>query len=89
MTKHTQPPEDNVSATLLAVAATPPLTKWTQVDSTGISLNDNDGGRILTISKDEGGMVTFGEACDYYFSVSVSKEDAKRALLEALAWLER
>ena len=66
---------------------TQPLTKWTQIDSAGIYLNDDDGGRILTISKDEGGLITFGEACDY-FSVSMPKEDAKQALREALAWLE-
>lgn len=85
MTNHTQPPEGDVSATQ---AATSPLTKWTQIDSTGIYLNDDDGGRILTISKEGGHLVTFSEACDYYFSVTMSKEDAKRALLEALAWLE-
>ena len=67
---------------------THPLTKWTQVDSTGISLKDDDGGRILSISVEDDGLITFGEACDYYFSVSMPKEDAKQALREALAWLE-
>lgn len=70
------------------------LTKWNpmvrglEVDHTGISLNDDDFGRVLEITKDSAGLVTFSEACDGYYCISMPKEEAKRALLEALAWLE-
>lgn len=70
------------------------LTKWKpmvrglEADHTGISLNDDDFDRVLEITKDLAGLVTFREACDGYYCISMPKEEAKRALLEALAWLE-
>ena len=45
--------------------------------------------RVLGIYADRNtGNIIFGEQCDDYFSVTLTPEQAKAALLEAIAWIE-
>lgn len=64
------------------------LTKW-KIDKFSqetISLN-GAGNRILSLQKN-GDSIIFQEECDDCFSVEMSKEDAKKALLEAIEWID-
>lgn len=54
----------------------------------GLILFDNDWHGIFSLMKQKNGSITFCEECDGYFSIDMSKEDAKIALLEALAWID-
>ena len=72
----------------------PELTKWkignTKIgfEAPGLILLDGDMDRVVSIRKDEDGQIVFMEECDGYFRVTMSPEDAKSALREALAWLD-
>ena len=70
------------------------LTKW-EIGCTeggqsenGLILLDGEMNRVVSLVKEDDGEITFREECDGYFSVTMPKEDAKQALLEALAWLD-
>ena len=70
------------------------LTKW-KIDRTecghaenGLILIDGSMNRVVSLAKEEDGQVTIREECDGYFSVTMPKEHAKQALLEALAWID-
>jgi hypothetical protein len=72
-----------------------PLSKWRigrkqgwHVDRNGLILLDGETDRILSLLIEEDGKITFQEECDGYFFVTMEKEEAKKALLEALAWID-
>jgi hypothetical protein len=54
-------------------------------DTPGIHIPE---ARVLSIYKLSDGSINFREDCDEYFSVTLSKEQAKELLLEALEWIE-
>lgn len=71
------------------------LTKWMTgrtekgYGKNGLILLDNEGeGNILSLEKSNDGTITFMEECDGCFFVTMSKTDAKQALMEAIAWID-
>lgn len=70
------------------------LTKWkigrTESGHAGSSLIllDGEKDRVVSLVKESDGQITLREECDGYFSVTMPKDDAKKALLEALAWID-
>ena len=70
------------------------LTKWKIGPSQdgygeqGLILLDGESDRIVSLVKSADGQIVFQEECDRYFTVSMSKDDAKQALREALAWID-
>jgi len=70
------------------------LTKW-KVGRTedgygepGLILLDGDMNRTLSIRKDETGHIVFREECDGYFHATMTPDEARLALHEALAWID-
>lgn len=63
--------------------------KFWEERSGGINLINGEDGRnyILTIKKKDG-KIRFRENCDQYFSVTLSPEDAKVALREAIDYID-
>lgn len=54
----------------------------------GLILLDGDRNRIVSLMKEPDGTVTFREECDGYFCVTMPKDEAKKALVEALEWID-
>ena len=54
----------------------------------GLILLDGEMNRVVSLVKETDGKVTFRDECDGYFCVTMPKDEAKKALLEALAWLD-
>lgn len=52
-----------------------------------IILSDGDSDMVLSLKKEETGVIRFREECDKYFFISMSKEDAIKALEEAIEWI--
>lgn len=50
--------------------------------------NKIDVGRVVSIKKLDNGNVRFREECDCYFEFTLTKEEAKQLLTEALEWLD-
>jgi hypothetical protein len=46
-------------------------------------------GDPFIIEKELEGQITFRDGCDEIYTVTMSKEDAKKALLEAIAWIDK
>ena len=69
------------------------LTKWTEgrtetsYGGVGLLLLDGRSNQVLSLQK-VGDNIKFTEECDGFFHVTVSKEDAIQALLEAIAWVK-
>ena len=70
------------------------LTKWKigksqdSYGEKGLILLDGDFDHIVSLVKRPDGQIVFQEECDGYFTVAMSKDDAKQALREALAWID-
>ncbi len=54
-------------------------------DTSGIHIPEH---RVMSIYKLPDGNINFREDCDEYFNVTLSKEEAKELLTEALEWLD-
>ena len=70
-----------------------PLTKWEMWEigptaQRGLILIDGGSNNVISLVKEPDGKVTFQEECDGHFFVTMSKDEAKEALSEALAWLD-
>lgn len=70
------------------------LTKW-KIGTTegmhpdsGLILLDGKMDRVVSLVKEQDGKVTFREESDGYFCVTMTKEEAKKALLEAITWID-
>jgi hypothetical protein len=70
------------------------LTKWEIVRSgighaeSALILLDGEMNNVVSLTKEQDGQITFREECAGYFKATMPKDDAKRALLEALSWLD-
>lgn len=69
--------------------------KWKKIGKTkygigeeGIILLDGDQDRVLSLTKDGIGNIIFREECDGYFTVIMTAEEAKKALKEAILWID-
>lgn len=50
---------------------------------------DDAQGRVLTLEKRQDGKIIFREGCAELFTATMINEDAKKALLEAIAWIDK
>ena len=72
------------------------LLKWRIGRNGRLILLDGDLDRVISLTKEEDGTITFRQECDtYYFEepdnyffVNMPKEEAKQALIEAMAWID-
>lgn len=70
------------------------LTKWrigrveNGMGGPGLLLLDGDLDNVVSLLKEPNGDITFTEECDGYFAVTMSKEEAKQALKEAIEWID-
>ena len=70
------------------------LTKWkigpceNGYGEKGLILLDGRLDRIVSLVKSEDGQIIFSEESDGYFNVVMSRDDAKQALREAIAWID-
>lgn len=67
------------------------LTKWGGTPTHGSSviyLLDGDMNNVLCVEKDADGSIVFAEACDDYFKVKYSKEEALAVVDELRRWIE-
>ena len=49
--------------------------------------DDDSDQRVIRLCQDPWGTITFREACDDYFFVTVTRQEARRLLQEALDWI--
>lgn len=54
----------------------------------GLILLDDGMNQVVSLVREKDGQITFREECDGYFYVTMPKDEAKKALLEALTWLD-
>lgn len=52
-----------------------------------VELAHEDGDRVLFVSKMDNGNIRFTEACDEYFYVEMSKNEAVEAINELCDWI--
>lgn len=71
------------------------LTLWAvQATETGhgpqgiVLLKGEESARVVSLRRVERGRVQIMEECDGFFSVTLSPDDAKQALREAIAWID-
>jgi hypothetical protein len=64
------------------------LSKWRIGRNGRLILLDGEMDQVVSLTQEEDGTITFREECDNYFFVTMPKEEAKKALIEALAWLD-
>jgi hypothetical protein len=70
------------------------FTKWKVGRTEGgyaeicLILLDGEMDRVVSLVKESDGQITFREECDGYFNVTMPKDEAKKALAEALVWLD-
>ena len=57
-----------------------------QYNNDGIELIGKDNDNVVSIGFEDG-EVKFSEECDGYYSILMSKQDAIKALEEAIAWI--
>lgn len=64
--------------------------KWEKSTNsfTVLDISTNTPWPVFNIIKTAEGAITFIEGCDSYYEANMSKEEAKRLLLEAIAWLD-
>lgn len=70
------------------------LTKWgierveNGMGRPGLVLLDGAFNKVVSLLKEPNGDITFTEECDGFFSVTMSKDEAKQALKEAIEWVD-
>jgi len=70
------------------------FTKWkigcpdSGHSKSALILLDDEQDRVISLAKESDGQIMFREECDGYFCVKMPKDEARQALLEALAWID-